>query len=106
MPTLYDLLGIKTYSNLLYGHSVFDETESVLYSRAYDVFLTDKVYFSSLNKIRYKAADADETYMNQVEKEATLLMQKVSHTNRIFYYDYLSGKKADEYYEKLKLLNS
>ena len=102
LPTLYDLLGIKTFSNLLYGHSVFEDTESVLYSRAYDVFVTDKVYFSSLNKIRYKAQDADEAYMERTEKEAVLLMQKVSHTNRIFYYDYLSGEKESEYYEKLK----
>lgn len=102
LPTLYDLLGIKTFSNLLYGHSVFEDTESVLYSRAYDVFVTDKVYFSSLNKIRYKAQDADEAYMERTEKEAVLLMQKVSHTNRIFYYDYLSGEKESAYYEKLK----
>lgn len=106
IPSLYDLLGIKTYSNLLYGKSVFDKTESVLYSRAYDVFITDKVYFTSLNNIRYKSSDADEVYMNQTEETAKHLLDKVSHINRIFYYDYLSGDKATEYYSKLRTLNN
>lgn len=105
LPSLYDLLGIKTYSSLLYGTSVFDERESVLYSRAYDIFLTDKVYFSSLNKIRYQSAEADAEYMKTVEKTSLTLMEKVSHTNRIFYYDYFAGNKAKEYYAKLRALN-
>lgn len=106
LPTLYDLLGIRTYANLLYGRSVFDTQESILYSRAYDIFLTDKVYFTSLNKIRFRMPDADEAYMRQVENTALHLLEKISHTNRIFYYDYLSGDKAKEYYGKLRELNS
>ena len=105
LPTLYDLLGIKTYGNLLYGHSVFDTEASVLYSRAYDIFLTDKVYFSSLNQIRYKHADADAAYMQTVEQNARKLVDKISHTNRIFYYNYLSGEKGKQYYDNLRALN-
>ena len=105
VPTLYDLLGIKTYGNLLYGHSVFAREESVLYSRAYDIFLTDRVYFPSLNNIRYRSPDADEAYMQTIKENALALLDKVSHTNRIFYYDYLSDEKATEYYGRLKELN-
>lgn len=105
LPTLYDLLGIRTYGSLLYGHSVFDDEESVLYSRAYDIFLTDRVYFSSLNNIRYKSPTADADYMENVEEKALALVQKISHTNRIFYYNYLSGDKATAYYDNLRALN-
>lgn len=105
MPTIYDVLGIKTYSDLLYGHSVFDETESVLYSRAYDIFMTDKMYFSSIHKIRFQTEDADETYKKRVEEEALDLLEKVSAVNKIYYYDYLSGENAKTYYQKLKTLN-
>ncbi|MCI8458446.1 MAG: sulfatase-like hydrolase/transferase [Clostridia bacterium] len=106
VPTVYDLLGIKTYGNLLYGHSVFDDRESVLYSRAYDVFMTDQLYFTSLNKIRYKSPAADQQTMTAVEANAKKLLEKISHTNRIFYFDYLSDEKAEQYYAKLRALNN
>ncbi|MDE7394877.1 MAG: sulfatase-like hydrolase/transferase, partial [Clostridiales bacterium] len=105
LPTIYDLLGIKTYSNLLYGQSVFTDSESVLYSRAYDVFFTDKVYFSSLNRIYYKSDDVDATYMTNLEEASRKLLDKTGHTNRIFYCDYFQGEKGNEYYQKLRDLN-
>ena len=44
VPTLFDLLGINVYGNLYFGHSAFDIQDSVLYSRAYDMFITDNMY--------------------------------------------------------------
>ena len=70
VPTLLDMFGYKYYTNLYYGTSVFHEEESILYSRAYDIFLTDKIYFSSLNNIFYKSNTGDEKYMEQVEIKA------------------------------------
>ncbi len=105
LPTIYDLLGIKTFGNFLYGHSVFDERESVLYSRAYDVFLTDKMYFTSINKIRYQSPNVDQIYREQTEQTAHTLLEKVSRTNQIFYTDYFKGDRAVNFYNRLRALN-
>ena len=43
--------------------------------------------------------------MQTIKENALALLDKVSHTNRIFYYDYLSDEKATEYYGRLKELN-
>ena len=104
LPTIYDLLGIRTFSNLLYGQSVFTESESVLYSRAYDVFFTDKIFFSSLNRIYYKGVDVDAAYMKWLEETSRILLDKIGHTNRIFFCDYFQGERGVEYFEKLKAL--
>lgn len=116
MPTLMDLLGINYWGNLYFGHSVFDDTVSVLYSRAYDVFITDNMYFVSLNNIKYirkdqpttnndvalKYADIStydsEDELNRVEQEGKLLLKKLDSCNRIFYNDYFgrTNKNTDK----------
>ena len=107
VPTILDLLGARYYNNLYYGNNVFDTArESILYSRAYNLFITDKLYFSSLNNIRYRSPDVDESYLAAVKDKALDLLDKTSHVNRIFYYDYLSNDRADEFYAKTKALNT
>jgi len=110
MPTLMDLLGINYYENLYFGHSIFDDEVSVLYSRAYDMFITDSIYFSSLNNIKWIRKDqpivrndpatsyADlttfdrEDHINAVEEEAKILLKKLDSCNRIFYNNYFGRK--------------
>ena len=106
IPTVLDLLGVRYYDNLNYGRSIFADGESIIYSRAYNLFITDKLYFSSLNNIKYRSADADKAYIDTVKEKALTLLDKTSHVNRIFYYDFLSGENESEYYEKLRALNS
>ena len=114
MPTLMDLMGINYFGNMYYGHSIFDDTESVLYSRAYDMFITDSMYFVSLNKIKWirddqpiqnndpacKYADLtnydSEEHITQVENEAKILLKKVDTCNRIFYNDYFARKNIND----------
>ena len=131
LPTLFDLCGINVYGNLYFGHSVFELTTSVLYSRAYDMFITDSMYFVSLNNIKYirkdnpearndpalKYADIEgfdrEDHINQVEEEAKILLEKLSVCNRIFYNDYFGRKNIDDntktnaqiFVQKLKEIN-
>ena len=131
LPTLFDLCGINVYGNLYFGHSAFDLTTSVLYSRAYDMFITDSMYFVSLNNIKYirkdnpvannepalKYADISnydsEEHINQVEIEAVKLLEKLSACNRIFYNDYFGRKNINDnsktnaqiFIEKLKEIN-
>lgn len=114
VPTLFDLAGINNYGNLYFGHSVLSDEVSVLYSRAYDMFITDSIYFVSLNNIKYirkdnpmlnndpalKYADISnydsEDHINAVELEAQKLLQKLSVCNRIFYNDYFARKNIND----------
>lgn len=131
LPTLFDLCGINVYGNLYFGHSIFSKDVSVLYSRAYDMFITDNMYFVSLNNIKYMRKDgasaessfvneyADlygydrEDYLVQVETEAKILLKKLSVCNRIFYNDYFARKNindntktnAEIFADKLKAIN-
>lgn len=132
LPTLLDLLGINYYTNFYYGHSVFNDTTSVLYSRAYNMFITDSVYFSSLKKIKWqrevgetkentlasKYADLSgytdkQAYMQYVEAEAKIILEKLDACNRAFYNDFFELKSvsnpektnAEVYKDKLKAIN-
>ena len=104
-PTIMSLLGIKYYSNLFYGHSVFSAEESLLYSRAYDVFLTDKIYFTTLKNIKYSHESVNDAYINDIESRALTLLKKISYINRLFAGNYFTGENATLYETKLKSLN-
>lgn len=107
VPTLFDLMGINFYQNLYFGNSVFNETSSVMYSRAYNVFVTDSIYFSNINNIKWfrseenvnndpanKYADLSNysktSHLSQTEKEAKNVLEKLDVCNRIFYNDYFA----------------
>lgn len=104
-PTILDLLGVTVFKNLTYGVSAFSEESSILYSRAYQKFLTDKIYFNSLNNIIYQAADVDEDYLEYISTAATTLLDKVSHVNRIFAANFFDGDNGAEFYNRLKAAN-
>ncbi|MCH5162207.1 MAG: hypothetical protein J1G38_01810 [Clostridiales bacterium] len=103
MPTILDVLGIRGFKNLMHGVSAFSDEESVLYSRAYDKFMTDKIYFNSLDHIIYQAEDAD---IEEIEQKCLELLEKISHINRIFAGDFFKGERGKVYYEKLKALQA
>ena len=131
VPTLFDLCGINVYGNLYFGHSAFSGETSVLYSRAYDMFITDSMYFASLNNIKYirkdnpmlnndpalKYADIanydSEDHISDVEVEAKKLLKKLSACNRIFYNDYFDKTNINDktktnaqiFVQKLKEIN-
>jgi len=131
IPTLFDLCGINIYGNLYFGHSAFEWQQSVLYSRAYDMFITDNMYFVSLNNVKYirndnpelqndpalKYADIKyydrEEHIADVEIEAKKLLDKLSVCNRIFYNDYFARinindstkTNAQIFIDKLKEIN-
>ena len=101
VPTVYDLLGVSYFTNMCYGTSAFNNQKTtVLYSRAYEVFITDKMYFYNLNNIIYQHPDVDDDYVEQITKDATELLTKISHINRIFYNDYFKGNNGKNYVNK------
>lgn len=106
LPTILSLLGIRYFENLYYGHSVFSEEESVLYSRAYDVFMTDKIYFSTLKNIKYVSPEVDENYYKDIENRSLFLLEKISFVNRIFASDFFRGTKEEKFIFKMSEINS
>lgn len=103
VPTVLDLFGYKYYTNLYYGNSVFSDEASILYSRAYDIFLTDKIYFSSLNRILYKNESVDDAYIDEMEIKALEILEKLEYINNIFYQDYF--KNGDNYNKFISMMN-
>lgn len=131
VPTLFDLIGVNFYSNLYFGNSIFSDETTMLYSRAYNVFITDSAYFSNLNNILWlretgdtkenevalKYADLSNydknTHLKNAEARARTLLEKLDICNQIFYNDYFARqnisnkeKNNDEIFkEKLILIN-
>ncbi len=103
-PTLLDILGIKGFKNLMYGVSAFSDESSILYSRAYDKFFTDKIYFNSLSHIIYQQPGIEEDYVGVVEEKCKTLLEKISHVNRLFAGDYFKGRES-EFFDNLKTVN-
>lgn len=103
--TVLDLMGVKTFKNLSYGTSAFAPESSLLYSRAYDIFLDDQIYFNSLANIRFKTDKVDDAYIESVTVKAQKLLEKVSYTNRIFATDYFATEQENPFSERLKTLN-
>ena len=105
-PTLLDLAGINYYSNMYYGHSVFDEKESVMYSRAYGIFVGEGIVGRSMNSILYKAPTVDKEYVKYFNDEAKNVVEKIRYCDQIFYLDYFADSEHyNRFVEKMKEIN-
>ena len=98
VPTITDLLGINTYSNLYYGNSVLSDEESVLYSRAYGFFVGDGVLARSMNNILFKSNKVPEDYMSDFKIRSKSLVKKIKYCDQIFYQNYFADKTHYEKY--------
>lgn len=106
VPTVLDLLGINTYSNMFYGNSVFSPKESVLYSRAYGVFVGEGVVEKSMNSILYKSKTVSNEYMHYFNEESSKLVTKIKYCDQLFYQNYFGEEKnLNLFYEKMKEIN-
>ena len=91
VPTVLDLFGINYYTNLYYGNPIFSDNESVLYTKAFDVFITDKLLFSNINNLLYKDNNVTNEYVSDIENKCKDLLKKIYYTNHLFYYDYFNN---------------
>lgn len=91
--TILDMFGFNYYSNMYYGHSIFSDEESVLYSKALDVFITDKLFFSNINNLLYKDSNVSDDYIKEIENKCKKLLKKIYYTNHLFDYDYFKNEK-------------
>ncbi len=107
VPTLLDLLGIRYYNNLYYGNSVFSEKQSVLYSRAYDNFISDGIFSRSVNKALYRSAEVTDQAWETYKAEGKKLVEKIEYCDYIFKQDYF-GKQANlnVFTQKMQALNA
>ena len=88
-PTILDLFGINGYKNLYFGTSMFiKDVESIIFSRAYGIFVTDKLICYSIKNILYKSEDYSEEYLDDFIARAKIHLEKLEYLDKIFYNDY------------------
>lgn len=109
VPTLYDLLGINFNKNMYFGNSAFSDETSILYSRAYNVFLDDQIYFTYINNPLYLK---NEEHLEVAEQRALALNKKLFYCDRIFHNDFFgiedsNGSKTyyNNYVEYIRKIN-
>lgn len=95
IPTILDLFGIHGWKNLYFGTSVFvPEVESIIYSRAYGIFVTDKLICYSANKLLYTCEGFAQEDKEDFIERATIHLNKLEILDKIFYGNYF---KTHEY---------
>jgi lipoteichoic acid synthase len=91
IPTLLDLFGIPGYDNLYLGSTIFNkDKESIIYSRAYNIFITDKFIGYSLNTLKYEALEATAEDEAAFVDRALTHLKKLQIIDKVFYSDYFS----------------
>ena len=98
-PTILDMFGINHYTNLYYGTSIFNEEDSVLYSKAFDIFMADGLYFSNINNLLFRRNDVSDEYINEVEQECLVLLKKIYYMNNIFELNHFNDSANYELYK-------
>ena len=74
---------------LLYGQNKLVE-ESIIYSRAYNIFLNKEYMGYSLNDLRYEAQESNEETRADFEVRALAHLSKLAITDKVFYSNYFS----------------
>ncbi len=106
VPTLLDLLGIRYFSNLYYGNSVYSEEQSVLYSRAYGILVDEGIVGRSINQLLYQAPSVTNDQLEDFRTRTRYLVKKIRVTDQIFRQDYFGKKKnLQSYTSQFRKLN-
>jgi len=91
IPTLLDLFGIPAWKNLYLGSTIFnDDVESIIYSRSYNMFITDKYIGYSLSDMRYEDPNSTEDMKEDFKARALIHLEKLKAIDKIFYSNYFS----------------
>lgn len=114
VPTLFDILGINYYSNMYYGNNIFSNNESLIYSRSYDIFFNDKIYFRNLyniefyNKQHFKNEEELHHYVEYIlYPRANSLIQKIKYMDQIYYFDLYSNQTTyNDFTRRLNYINN
>ena len=94
LPTVLDLFGIEGYKNLYFGTSMFvEDVESIIYSRAYGIFVTDKLICYSINELLWTCEGFSEKDKQDFIERATIHLTKLEYLDKIFYNNYFKTHK-------------
>ena len=87
VPTLLDILGIKYYENMYYGHSVFSNTPTIIYSRGYGYWLDTYSYFLNINHFVWMNLDKirEDGFIDDMK--AYLDLNNIEYKNKSEYSD-------------------
>ena len=89
IPTIFDIFGIKGYENLYFGSSMFvDDVESIIFSRAYGIFITDKIMCYGADELLYKSEDYTKADFDSFIERAELHLEKLEYMDKIMNNDY------------------
>ena len=92
LPTILDIFGIKGYKNLYFGTSMFiKDVESIIYSRAYGIFVTDKLICYSVNNLLYTSDGFTKQDKNDFIRRAKIHLNKLEIVDKIYYTDYFAN---------------
>lgn len=91
IPTVLDLFGIKGWKNLYMGSSIFTEEESIIFSRAYGIFVTDKLVCYSINNLLYTCEGFTEEDKQDFIARAKVNLTKQEYIDKIFYSNYFKN---------------
>lgn len=95
LPTIFDMFGIKGYKNLYFGTSMFvDGIESIIFSRAYGIFVTDKLICYSVKNLLYTSEGFTDEDLADFEARAKIHLEKLEYLDKIYYNNYF---KTHEY---------
>lgn len=94
-PTVLDIFGLDGWKNLYFGSTIFDEDkESIVFSRNYGIFISDKLVGYSLNSLKYKDKDMTSDELKDFESRALIHLERLEYIDKIYYSDYF---KKHEY---------
>lgn len=92
IPTVFDIFGIKGYNDLYPGTSIFiEDVESIIYSRSYGIFVTDKLICYSADDLLYTCEGFTEEDRQDFIERAEEYLRIKEITDLVFYSDYFAS---------------
>lgn len=91
IPTVLDIMGIRGWKNLYFGSSIFTDTESIIYSRAYGIYVTDKLICYSPSNLLYTCSGFTAEDKQDFLDRATIHLNKLEMIDKIYYSDYFKN---------------
>ena len=94
-PTILDIFGLDGWQNLYFGNSIFvPDVESIVFSRNYGIFVSDKLVGNSIKDLKYVDKDLSKEELEDFERRALIHLEKLKYIDKIYYTDYF---KDNEY---------
>lgn len=92
IPTVFDIFGIKGYNDLYPGTSIFiEDVESIIYSRSYGIFVTNKLICYSADDLLYTCEGFTEEDRQDFIERAEEYLRIKEITDLVFYSDYFAS---------------